>query len=82
MSKRVRINQFSQEEQNLYYDILHAHTVEDVLSKYECDEETASDVAEQTRLNINRCEHYFYEYWSCVELAAKESKLSLNHNHT
>jgi len=34
MSDKIRLSQFSEEEHNLYYDILYAHTVEDVLSNY------------------------------------------------
>ncbi|MCL2375705.1 MAG: hypothetical protein FWC82_04200, partial [Firmicutes bacterium] len=59
MTDRIRLSQFSEEELNLYYDILHAHTVEDVLSKYDYNDETASDVADRARDNINKCEQYF-----------------------
>ena len=76
MSDKIRLSQFSEEEHNLYYDILHAHTVEDVLSNYYCDEETASNVAERVRDNINKCERYFDAYWDCLDFAAEEADLN------
>ena len=72
MSNRIRLDQFSQEEYNLYYDILHAHMVEDVLFKYDCDEDTASEVAKRTRRVIEKSSNYYDEYWDCIEFTADE----------
>jgi len=74
-SHRIRIDKFSREELDLFQEVFHAFIVEDVLSKYSCDEETANNVAERTKRLLDSSSQYSDEYWDCVYFAAEEAEL-------
>ena len=73
------LDDFTAEEQELYYAVLHAHTIEDVRSK--CPEGTSSDdlsaIAERAQNIISKCDSYFESYWDCIEAAIGEEGISV-----
>jgi len=71
-TNRNRIEDFTADELNLYYDIQHAHTVGDVLSQCGCSVEDADAIAEHARNLISKSDCYFDAYWFCVDEAIEE----------
>lgn len=74
MSK-LSLNDFSHEEHQIYRDILHAHTIEDVRSR--CPKDTSieilSDIASRAQDIISKNDSYFEAYWLSIEAAVEEA---------